>query len=85
MICVTASSGRVLLQVIDAIIAALAGTANILTLVVALGGPWAFGWHLTWQLRSLDTENAELCLQLFRSNREAGLIVVLFLAVALLL
>ena len=64
------------------IILALGPTANVLVLVVALGGVWAFGWHLAWQLRRLDIDDADRCLALFRSNRNAGLIPVLFLAVA---
>ncbi len=68
-----------------AIIAALIGTANVLVLTVALGGPWAFGWHLSWQMRRLDIDDPGVCMMLFRSNRDAGLIVVLFLAVALIL
>lgn len=68
-----------------AVIGALTPQANPLALVVALGGPWAFGWHLVWQLRRLDTEDTENCLRLFRSNRNAGLLPALFLAAAQLL
>jgi 4-hydroxybenzoate polyprenyltransferase len=57
---------------------------NPLALVVALAGPWAMGWHLAWQLRRLDTDDADTCLMLFRSNREAGLTIALFLALALI-
>jgi len=67
-----------------AIILALAPTANLLALVLALAGPWAFGWHLVWQMRSLDIDDPETCMRLFRANRDAGLIPVLFIAVALL-
>jgi 4-hydroxybenzoate polyprenyltransferase len=56
-----------------------------LSLAVAFGGVWAMGWHLAWQLTHLDTENPETCLRLFRSNRNAGLIPVPFLAAAILL
>ena len=65
-----------------ALLAALLGRVNVLALTVALCGAWAFGWHLMWQLTRLDTEDPDKCLRLFRSNRDAGLIVVLFLAVA---
>ncbi|MEM7670580.1 MAG: 4-hydroxybenzoate octaprenyltransferase, partial [Pseudomonadota bacterium] len=58
---------------------------NPLQLTVALCGVWAFGWHLAWQLRQLDIDDADRCLLLFRSNRNAGLIPVVFLAVALFL
>lgn len=61
------------------------GNASILALVVALMGPWAMGWHMAWQLRGLDIENNAKLLQLFRSNRDTGLIPVIFFAVALFL
>ena len=65
-----------------ALVAALADGSDVLTLTIALCGVWVFGWHLAWQLRTLDTEKPQVCLRLFRSNRDAGLIPVLFLAVA---
>jgi 4-hydroxybenzoate polyprenyltransferase len=58
---------------------------NVLALVVGLAGVWAFGWHMAWQLRNLDIHDAALCLRLFRSNRDAGLLLALFLAVAAVL
>ena len=67
-----------------AVLAALVPTgASGLRLTLALAGVWAFGWHLAWQLRKLDTDNPETCLHLFRSNRDAGLLPALFLAAAL--
>jgi 4-hydroxybenzoate polyprenyltransferase len=66
-----------------AVIAAAPGL-NPLSLVIALGAPWAMGWHMVWQMRRLDIDAPESCLAAFRSNRDAGLIPVLFLAVALL-
>ncbi|MCV6595446.1 MAG: 4-hydroxybenzoate octaprenyltransferase [Silicimonas sp.] len=65
-----------------ALIGALAPAASVLQLVVALGGAWAMGWHLTWQIRRLDMEDGAVLLKLFRSNRDAGLLPVLFLAIA---
>ncbi|MEM8691279.1 MAG: 4-hydroxybenzoate octaprenyltransferase [Pseudomonadota bacterium] len=59
-------------------------SASILGLVLALGGAWAMGWHLTWQLRMLDLEDGPRLLRLFRSNREAGLIPLLLFCAALL-
>jgi 4-hydroxybenzoate polyprenyltransferase len=56
---------------------------NMLALVVALGGPWAMGWHLAWQQRGFDPEDGPKLLHLFRSNRDAGLIPLPFFAVAL--
>lgn len=57
--------------------------ASPLTLIIAIGAPWAMGWHLVWQLRRLDIDNSDGLLALFRSNRDAGLIPVLFFIVAL--
>ncbi|SMX42843.1 4-hydroxybenzoate octaprenyltransferase [Octadecabacter ascidiaceicola] len=67
-----------------AVVLAGIGT-NILALVVALGGPWAMGWHLAWQQRSFDADDSAMLLKLFRSNRDAGLIPLPFFAVALFL
>ena len=62
----------------------LAGiNANVVALVVALGGPWAMGWHLAWQQRGFDAGDSSKLLRLFRSNRDAGLIPLPFFAVAL--
>ncbi len=58
--------------------------AGPLALALAFGGAWGLGWHLSWQLVRLDVGSPATCLMLFRSNRTAGLIPVLFLAVALL-
>lgn len=67
------------------VLVALLPQSEPVKLILALAGVWGFGWHLHWQLRKLDTEDATLCLRLFRSNRDAGLIAALFLAVAALL
>lgn len=56
-----------------------------LSMAVALTGVWAMGWHLHWQLKNLDTEDDEVLVRLFRSNRDAGLIPLLFFAGALFL
>ncbi len=53
-------------------------------MLIALCGPWALGWHLHWQLRHFDHEDTAQLLILFRSNRDAGLLPVLFFAAALL-
>ena len=57
---------------------------SALSLVIAIGGPWALGWHLTWQLSRFDPEDSDGLLRLFRSNRDAGLIPLPFFAIALL-
>jgi len=61
-----------------------ASERSILSLSIAIGGPWAFGWHLTWQLTRFDPEDSDGLLRLFRSNRNAGLIPLPFFALALL-
>jgi 4-hydroxybenzoate polyprenyltransferase len=58
---------------------------NALALVVALGGAWAMGWHMTWQLTAFDPDDGAGLLAIFRSNRDAGVIVALFFAVAAML
>lgn len=68
-----------------AILLALLPGQNVLTLVIALGGPWAFGWHLAWQNRTLDIDKPDVCLMLFRANRNAGLIPALFIAASVFL
>ena len=68
-----------------AVIFALKDSASILAMVVALAGPWAMGWHLAWQLRGLDTSNNGKLLQLFRANRDTGMIPLVFLCAALFL
>ncbi len=63
-----------------AIVMALSGEGA--ALLVALGAPLAFALHMGWQMRRLDTLDTARCLTLFRSNRDAGLLVVPFLAAA---
>ena len=53
--------------------------------VVAQLGTAGFAAHLLWQMRQLDIDNVPLLLHLFRANREAGLIPVLFFAVIVML
>lgn len=59
--------------------------ANPLVVVLALIGSWGFGWHMVWQLGQLDTDDWQSCMRVFRSNRDTGLIVAVFLLVAALL
>ncbi|WP_227270079.1 4-hydroxybenzoate octaprenyltransferase [Roseobacter weihaiensis] len=68
-----------------AVIYAVKPEASVLALVVALGGPWAMGWHMAWQLRGFDTEDNAKLLQLFRANRDTGVIPLVFFGAALLL
>ena len=66
-----------MLAVFFAAAVALIGLAGFL----ANAGLWfalglaAFAAHLTWQVRSLDISDPALCLKLFKSNRDAGLIL----------
>ena len=52
---------------------------------VALIGVAGLGGHLAWQLRRLDIDDPALCLRLFRSNRDAGLILAGALVLAAVL
>ena len=52
------------------------------SLVIGMLGPVTFGLHMLWQLTRLNIENNETLLLLFRANREAGLLPVLFFAIA---
>ncbi|MBI1417397.1 MAG: 4-hydroxybenzoate octaprenyltransferase [Limimaricola sp.] len=76
-------AGTVLLMGLAILLAV--GQRSVLSLVVALGGAWALGWHLAWQLTRFDAGDGAVLLRLFRSNRDAGLIPLLFFAVAALL
>ncbi|KGJ15487.1 4-hydroxybenzoate octaprenyltransferase [Paracoccus sanguinis] len=74
------AAGAVLLLAM-AVAATRPGTGAALVAMLGVAG---FAAHLWWQLRGLDTASPAVCLRLFRSNRDAGLIVALFLAVAAL-
>jgi 4-hydroxybenzoate polyprenyltransferase len=62
------------------VLIAVAGFAAGGGLVLAVG-LLAFAAHLAWQVSRLDIRDPELCLALFRSNRDAGLILFLALVV----
>jgi len=63
-------------------LAVLMMQATGVALWVALLGIAAFGLHMAAQLRRLDLDDASSCLRAFRSNRDAGLLAALFLAIA---
>jgi len=67
-----------------AVIRAVMPSGSVLAMVLALSGPWAMGWHMAWQLRGFDPENSAKMLQLFRANRDTGLIPLIFFCAALL-
>ena len=58
--------------------------AIVLGMAIALGGPWAMGWHMTGQLRGLDIHDNAKLLRLFRANRDTGMIPLVFFCAALL-
>lgn len=66
-----------------AVIYALSPVADPLKMSLGLAGAWAMGAHMNWQLSKLDINNTQTCLQLFRSNRDAGLLAALFLAITI--
>ena len=56
------------------VLIALAGWTAGAGMVFALGLA-AFAAHLAWQVWRVDIEDPALCLALFKSNRDAGLIL----------
>lgn len=75
-------TASVLLMGLAVIAAGLGG--SVLALAIALGGPWAMGWHMALQLARFDPDDGPGLLATFRSNKVAGLLPVLFFAVAAL-
>ena len=75
-----AFTGACFVLMAAAIIVALTGIAQ----VIALLAPLAAAGHMTWQLLRFDPADTQMCLHLFRSNRDTGLLVGLFLAAAAL-
>ena len=53
-------------------------------LILGLSAPVAAAAHMAWQLSRFDPRDTRLCLILFRSNRDTGLLAALFLALAAL-
>jgi 4-hydroxybenzoate polyprenyltransferase len=68
-----------------AVIVAHDAERSVFSLLVGLAGVWFYGWHMAWQMRRLNTDDPASCRAAFRSNRDAGLIPALFLAVAAIL
>ena len=60
----------------------LSAQTNLAALILALAGVWAFGWHMSLQMRGLNVDDPASCLKTFHANRNAGLIPALFLAAA---
>ncbi|TPE50462.1 4-hydroxybenzoate octaprenyltransferase [Amaricoccus solimangrovi] len=57
-------------------LAILAAGLEPLARACAFAGLAAMAGHLLWQLRRLDIDDPDGCLTLFRSNRDAGLLLV---------
>jgi 4-hydroxybenzoate polyprenyltransferase len=57
---------------------------DLVVFMLVFMGIWGFGAHLTLQLRKLNIHDSQVCRDLFRSNREAGLIPVVVWSVAVL-
>lgn len=66
-------------------IVALGGHDSPFPVMLAILAAWAFGLHMFWQMRKLDIDKPDICLHLFRSNRDAGLIPAVILGIAALL
>ena len=64
---------------------ALKSENSIFCFIIGITGILAFGIHLIWQLINLDINNADNCLMIFRSNRNAGLLPVLGFTCAIIL
>ena len=77
-------SGFLAASVALAALAVMAAAEGGAALALGLAGVAGFGTHLAWQLRALDIDDGALCLSLFRSNRDAGLILAAGLASAAL-
>ncbi len=60
------------------------GTSG-LSLIISGFGVLGFWVHLVWQVRQVNFDNAEDLLRIFRSNRNAGLIPLMFFASAVIL
>jgi len=64
-------------------IASMSTVVSWIPLALAMAGVCGFALHLWFQLYRLDIDQPSVCLRLFRSNRNAGLIpVAMFLVVA---
>ncbi|WP_338110837.1 4-hydroxybenzoate octaprenyltransferase [Rhodovulum imhoffii] len=66
-----------------AVVGGLVHGAGSTAAFVGVLGVLGFGLHLYWQLSRLKPDDADVCLALFRSNRDAGLIPVAFFTLAI--
>ena len=58
---------------------------DLIQIFILMSGIFFFSLHLTFQLLKLDIRNRESCLETFKSNRTAGLILTVFLMLATLI
>ena len=67
----------VMLTTFYAVAVVLIGAAGLMAGggVIFVLGVIAFAAHLTWQVLRIDIDNPAYCLVLFKSNRDAGLIL----------
>ncbi len=79
------------LSIFIAIIIMLAGSVfyslsdgDFVQIYILISGIFFFSLHLTFQLSKLDTRNPKECLDTFKSNRTAGLILTGFMILATL-
>ena len=57
---------------------------NGFQMFIAIIGAVFFYFHMVWQVIKLDIQNSQNLLNNFRSNRNTGLIVVVFLSISIL-
>lgn len=76
-----------MITVVCLVVAAMIATQDrsMVSQAIAMAAGPVFGVHLVWQLQKLDIDAPDVLLMLFRANRDAGLIPVLFFAAAALL
>ena len=58
---------------------------DLIQIFILMSGIFFFSLHLTFQLLKLDIRNREGCLETFKSNRTAGLILTVFMMLATLI
>ena len=63
----------------------LLSNGDLIQIFILMSGIFFFSLHLTFQLLKLDIRNREGCLETFKSNRTAGLILTVFLMLATLI
>jgi 4-hydroxybenzoate polyprenyltransferase len=70
---------------ITAILSAFNADIDTTKIAISIMGALTFGGHMVWQTFHLNINDRKSCLKLFRSNRNAGLLPLVFLLVCILL